>query len=174
MPQIPPCRGRLIASCQRSHQWQGSWSEGLGPSPPSQTCLVLHIFPVRGRSNRPQRMESPALAAERQATESPRRPSRSTAQLAIAYRTPGGSRANMPARWGPHKTRLASYGSAKFGATYLGYARRAFALVGPRGGMGGSYAPARFSRRSTVVRDRKSTRLNSSHVEISYAVFCLK
>src|SRR5690625_4222600 len=26
----------------------------------------------------------------------------------------------------------------------------------------------------TVVRDRKSTRLNSSHVAISYAVFCLK
>src|SRR5690349_22168836 len=26
----------------------------------------------------------------------------------------------------------------------------------------------------TVVLDRKSTRLNSSHVEISYAVFCLK
>src|SRR5690349_24192969 len=25
-----------------------------------------------------------------------------------------------------------------------------------------------------VTRDRKSTRLNSSHVEISYAVFCLK
>src|SRR5215469_18258246 len=26
----------------------------------------------------------------------------------------------------------------------------------------------------TANRDRKSTRLNSSHVEISYAVFCLK
>src|SRR6266496_6309860 len=26
----------------------------------------------------------------------------------------------------------------------------------------------------TLRRDRKSTRLNSSHVEISYAVFCLK
>src|SRR5204863_4915794 len=26
----------------------------------------------------------------------------------------------------------------------------------------------------TPVQDRKSTRLNSSHVEISYAVFCLK
>src|SRR5690349_24066004 len=25
-----------------------------------------------------------------------------------------------------------------------------------------------------TLRDRKSTRLNSSHVEISYAVFCLK
>src|SRR5437868_15184213 len=27
---------------------------------------------------------------------------------------------------------------------------------------------------TTVVIDRKSTRLNSSHVSISYAVFCLK
>src|SRR3989454_1736672 len=27
---------------------------------------------------------------------------------------------------------------------------------------------------STPVRDRKSTRLNSSHLVISYAVFCLK
>src|SRR2546427_8697487 len=26
----------------------------------------------------------------------------------------------------------------------------------------------------TVMRDRKSTRLNSSHSQISYAVFCLK
>src|SRR5690349_21968808 len=28
--------------------------------------------------------------------------------------------------------------------------------------------------RTRARRDRKSTRLNSSHVEISYAVFCLK
>src|SRR5690625_3551281 len=28
--------------------------------------------------------------------------------------------------------------------------------------------------RATSLRDRKSTRLNSSHVAISYAVFCLK
>src|SRR5207253_8469561 len=28
--------------------------------------------------------------------------------------------------------------------------------------------------RVAIVRDRKSTRLNSSHVAISYAVFCLK
>src|SRR5438874_9976398 len=42
--------------------------------------------------------------------------------------------------------------------------------------------PARWSRsrrtmalvRTRAFRDRKSTRLNSSHVEISYAVFCLK
>src|SRR5438874_8413961 len=30
------------------------------------------------------------------------------------------------------------------------------------------------SKRQSMKRDRKSTRLNSSHVEISYAVFCLK
>src|SRR5438874_5547286 len=29
-------------------------------------------------------------------------------------------------------------------------------------------------RKAAAHRDRKSTRLNSSHVEISYAVFCLK
>src|SRR5439155_22279393 len=34
--------------------------------------------------------------------------------------------------------------------------------------------PARLSRRVVGRRDRKSTRLNSSHVAISYAVFCLK
>src|SRR5690554_7197599 len=32
----------------------------------------------------------------------------------------------------------------------------------------------RGSRRPYVTSDRKSTRLNSSHVRISYAVFCLK
>src|SRR5204863_8754740 len=33
---------------------------------------------------------------------------------------------------------------------------------------------ADFQKASTHPVDRKSTRLNSSHVEISYAVFCLK
>src|SRR5204862_1638863 len=37
---------------------------------------------------------------------------------------------------------------------------------------GGMTPPAREAQSRTV--DRKSTRLNSSHVEISYAVFCLK
>src|SRR3712207_7066185 len=30
------------------------------------------------------------------------------------------------------------------------------------------------SQRQSLVQDRKSTRLNSSHANISYAVFCLK
>src|SRR5437899_6378575 len=32
----------------------------------------------------------------------------------------------------------------------------------------------RHLEKSSVARDRKSTRLNSSHLGISYAVFCLK
>src|SRR5690606_40278168 len=34
--------------------------------------------------------------------------------------------------------------------------------------------PDAFSRLWQALKDRKSTRLNSSHVKISYAVFCLK
>src|SRR5438874_10358967 len=34
--------------------------------------------------------------------------------------------------------------------------------------------PANVRGAARWLRDRKSTRLNSSHVEISYAVFCLK
>src|SRR5207253_11450307 len=36
------------------------------------------------------------------------------------------------------------------------------------------FLPVRPSTRASSDRDRKSTRLNSSHVAISYAVFCLK
>src|SRR5690606_18054940 len=38
----------------------------------------------------------------------------------------------------------------------------------------GRAAPGRFSHPFGLSLDRKSTRLNSSHVKISYAVFCLK
>src|SRR5437773_6309420 len=38
----------------------------------------------------------------------------------------------------------------------------------------GHRAPARGARLLHVRQDRKSTRLNSSHITISYAVFCLK
>src|SRR5690606_40613452 len=47
-------------------------------------------------------------------------------------------------------------------------AQRPAAVLGLRA------APARQALRRRPGRDRKSTRLNSSHVKISYAVFCLK
>src|SRR3989442_9869745 len=58
---------------------------------------------------------------------------------------------------------------------------------GGRGAAAGEHDPARLDRadddrdeerqheeRQQQLADRKSTRLNSSHVRISYAVFCLK
>src|SRR5437868_11979558 len=45
---------------------------------------------------------------------------------------------------------------------------------GPPGARGRRSPSARRGRADGLRRDRKSTRLNSSHVSISYAVFCLK
>src|SRR5438034_6894543 len=45
-------------------------------------------------------------------------------------------------------------------------------LAGPQAATPNTQNRTRVSR--TIVRDRKSTRLNSSHTVISYAVFCLK
>src|SRR5438874_9510640 len=42
------------------------------------------------------------------------------------------------------------------------------------GGQAGPVVGAELAGAQPLRLDRKSTRLNSSHVEISYAVFCLK
>src|SRR5690606_40655461 len=44
----------------------------------------------------------------------------------------------------------------------------------PRRFPGSDSRPCSLPRCRRCARDRKSTRLNSSHVKISYAVFCLK
>src|SRR2546426_11888117 len=43
-----------------------------------------------------------------------------------------------------------------------------------RGAPPGAAEGVRYGARVVLRRDRKSTRLNSSHLVISYAVFCLK
>src|SRR3712207_7853314 len=54
-------------------------------------------------------------------------------------------------------------------------AHRADRLSALRAGLPGAVAPRAAARRARRdPRDRKSTRLNSSHANISYAVFCLK
>src|ERR1039458_10648008 len=52
----------------------------------------------------------------------------------------------------------------------------ALARGGHRGGRGGGAGGASLCSSAALLdlRDRKSTRLNSSHLGISYAVFCLK
>src|SRR3989454_4641389 len=56
------------------------------------------------------------------------------------------------------------------GFRHAGTSGRGCAAGGAGEGAAGAGAPAPRSTR----RDRKSTRLNSSHLVISYAVFCLK
>src|SRR5256885_6393877 len=51
--------------------------------------------------------------------------------------------------------------------------RSPLTLPSPREGRG-YYSPRSCMRISLICPDRKSTRLNSSHLVISYAVFCLK
>src|SRR5438045_7148195 len=43
-----------------------------------------------------------------------------------------------------------------------------------QGGLNSGLKATSISSRRLTARDRKSTRLNSSHLGISYAVFCLK
>src|SRR5204862_6969823 len=55
-----------------------------------------------------------------------------------------------------------------------GVAAAAATVAGDRVEQADPLVPAQRVRRQADLLDRKSTRLNSSHVEISYAVFCLK
>src|SRR3712207_8874596 len=47
-------------------------------------------------------------------------------------------------------------------------------VVGPMAGEQVAAGALALQTRMLMARDRKSTRLNSSHANISYAVFCLK
>src|SRR5690349_22456665 len=65
------------------------------------------------------------------------------------------------------------------GADWPSLARRAVRVsrdadVGPHGDLAELAKQIGLVRTLNEQGDRKSTRLNSSHVEISYAVFCLK
>src|SRR2546427_3907414 len=66
------------------------------------------------------------------------------------------------------RSRTGSRSSLKAVATDLRNARQ------PASGNPRARSVGRKGRRTTLLGDRKSTRLNSSHSQISYAVFCLK
>src|SRR5205807_9991006 len=78
----------------------------------------------------------------------------------------------LPIWWPRRPTRRCSSGDP--GAWRRGGPRRSG--EGRSGGRGseGARRSSRASGRPRPGRDRKSTRLNSSHLVISYAVFCLK
>src|SRR2546427_9545741 len=55
-----------------------------------------------------------------------------------------------------------------------GSSRRRGTMTRPRHGASSGTRSGMSSLSGGFIRDRKSTRLNSSHSQISYAVFCLK
>src|SRR5438874_10326221 len=71
----------------------------------------------------------------------------------------------------PYTTLFRSWVSIRPGTIHLPAARTVSASAGTGQP---ERAPAHAMRPLRVTTDRKSTRLNSSHVEISYAVLCLK
>src|SRR5690625_5778945 len=76
-----------------------------------------------------------------------------------------------------HPDDEASKGAAMM-AAYVHAGARVMVATATDGSAGDLINPTygesvRVDRDITAVRDRKSTRLNSSHVAISYAVFCL-
>src|SRR5690606_40014280 len=89
----------------------------------------------------------------------PRRSSDLAAERNLSRKSRSDERARVPGgRSGP---------SRRHGAPAARRPRDLRAGRRARGGRAGQGSPCPF-------RDRKSTRLNSSHVKISYAVFCLK
>src|SRR5256885_10564190 len=72
----------------------------------------------------------------------------------------------------PYTTLFRSYG-ALAGGLALGVAQEVSTWSGFAGGVNPVYKPV-VAFALLAAADRKSTRLNSSHLVISYAVFCLK
>src|SRR5437667_3089045 len=77
----------------------------------------------------------------------------------------------------PPRSTLFPYTTLFRSSTWVGRRTRTEASTGSmrRSRIPGSCSsPSTTNRREGLNQDRKSTRLNSSHITISYAVFCLK
>src|SRR5207249_9022876 len=90
-----------------------------------------------------------------------------TCALPILAARKAGTSSRGPLRWRPVR------GGRPYGSDDAEYAVRHVSICGwDRAPLRLAKLVQRSSRGSGRVQDRKSTRLNSSHVSISYAVFC--
>src|SRR5439155_23520922 len=87
--------------------------------------------------------------------------------LSLHDALPISSVSSLRSPWGGGRANRTTGPRAKVAAPGLHV--RPKALASPRGRV-----PAEQEHLAAATPDRKSTRLNSSHVAISYAVFCLK
>src|SRR5690606_29170673 len=152
-PAHPQSRGRGAACCAVSHQWRCSDTEHIGEA--RTQC----------RSTRPGCECQPAVAG----------------LPAYPFRTGGGAPTqSISEKPGPTVGAPASGANAsrRRSCRHTRFAPRAVLLRriyrrSPNP-LKGHPPRVRMSAGGGGVADRESTRLNSSHVKISYAVFCLK
>src|SRR5205085_12277682 len=80
----------------------------------------------------------------------------------------------------PYTTLFRSHQGSEWGMPHLEPSPQSWLLTYWRGHLPSTFSveaeelPLSKQQDSQPIRDRKSTRLNSSHSQISYAVFCLK
>src|SRR5690606_41472677 len=104
-------------------------------------------------------------------TTMPRPPPRSTLfPYTTLFRSPEG----VAYRCSPRRPVLEREGSLPLVPSRLPHPGGPAHCEDRRGGVVGHHVGAAAERIGPDDLDRKSTRLNSSHVKISYAVFCLK
>src|SRR2546430_13068899 len=72
----------------------------------------------------------------------------------------------------PYTTLFRSYGQSGLSKQILSFVKQPTRLEIQKGRS--ELRKDRSNRSQFILEDRKSTRLNSSHSQISYAVFCLK
>src|SRR5690606_39295893 len=72
------------------------------------------------------------------------------------------------------RSRRTSIARKVWGGTFHAVATRLLRQYGEQIGLPPAFSILDRSDSEDLMQDRKSTRLNSSHVKISYAVFCLK
>src|SRR5690606_28096994 len=170
--------GRLAARRLRIEGLGHAWSGGDGshdyfdPAPPEATALILDFLAGQARQG-PGRFRSilqntrhPAGAGNGRRIVSALVASRGRLGGGLSRGAAGAARAVAAAARGDRgKGRGLAAGT---GRTVRADLRRLRVDRAPR------HDPLAASALLRLLPDRKSTRLNSSHVKISYAVFCLK
>src|SRR3712207_1407015 len=141
-----PCRAAVSIRCCARLATDPPHRPGSGPAPTRQGCGLPHTAGARGSGPR------------------------------VAGRPPARQARGPPTTTGAHVTDRAVLDMFRLDG-------RVAIVTGASSGLGAVFARALAeagadvalgARREDRLGDRKSTRLNSSHANISYAVFCLK
>src|SRR2546426_702446 len=174
-PGAPACRPR--SRCSRTDRCPAASRSGPPrPAPPSRARAASRPSPPRAGSRRPCPAESSPPR------RSPSRPAARSGRSPYALPETDARRSCIPATEGtgspapPRRSRAGGARRSTATGRSAGRSSQGNSNCPLDGGVTELLPTVPFSRGNQMRgrRDRKSTRLNSSHLVISYAVFCLK